>query len=100
MSNVYRARPGVLLQTLVRDFSSCFDLVPSNSGLHVSVVAHTAASRQIDASVRQAAEAGVRVQSLSQFAVDRESPAGFALGYGAVATADVAKGLRRLREFF
>jgi GntR family transcriptional regulator / MocR family aminotransferase len=97
---VYRARHELLTTILSRDFAGQLDLVPSAAGLHVAAVAHSASADQIASVVHRASEAGVEVQELSRFGVHAPAQPGLLLGYGAIPTARVAEGLRRLRNCF
>ena len=69
-------------------------------GLHVTATARTASDEEVDAVVRRASTAGVEVQSLSMYRVEEPARPGLVLGYGAVPTARIEGGLRRLRGCF
>jgi GntR family transcriptional regulator/MocR family aminotransferase len=97
---VYRARHRMIADTLARDFDDHLELVPSTAGLHVAAIARTASADQISVVLRRASDAGVAVQELSRFGVDSPGPPGLLLGYGAIATARIEDGLRRLRSCF
>ncbi|SRR5437667_5989539 len=69
---------------------------------HGAASAPRAASlgRAATAVARRASDVGVQVQELSHFAVEGARRAGLLLGYGAIATAHIPEGLRRLRSCF
>jgi GntR family transcriptional regulator/MocR family aminotransferase len=97
---VYRTRHRISADILSRDFSDDFEVVPSIAGLHIAAVARTASADQVATIVRRASDAGVVVQELSRFGVDSPGPPGLLLGYGAIPTAHIEEGLRRLRACF
>jgi GntR family transcriptional regulator / MocR family aminotransferase len=95
---VYRERREMIAHVLARDCANDLEPIPSSTGLHLTVLARTATVAGMDAVARRALAAGVAVQTLSFCAVRPEtSRAGFALGYGAIATKDINAGLRLLR---
>jgi GntR family transcriptional regulator/MocR family aminotransferase len=96
---VYRERRELIARIITRDFADDLDLVPSSTGLHLTVLARTATVETIDAIARRAWEAGVAVQTLEMSAVRPDTRrAGLMLGYGGIATNNIAAGLRRLRR--
>jgi GntR family transcriptional regulator/MocR family aminotransferase len=97
MSNVYRERHALLTKTLEHALANELEIWPSTNGLHVAAVARNLTTKQIDAWAARCASAGVGVQKLSMFRVDRPMVPGFALAYGAIAREDIAEGLRRVR---
>jgi GntR family transcriptional regulator/MocR family aminotransferase len=97
MSRVYGERHHVLTAAIRRNFGDCLDLVPSSTGLHVAAYARPVSVDHIDAIASRAFDLGVAIQS---FRVKGEPQAGFMLGYGAIETAQIAEGLRRLRRCF
>jgi GntR family transcriptional regulator/MocR family aminotransferase len=97
---VYRTRHRIAADALGRDFADDLSVVPSIAGLHIAAVARAASADQIASIVRRAADAGVVVQELSRFGVESPGPPGLLLGYGAIPTADIEAGLRRLRSCF
>jgi GntR family transcriptional regulator/MocR family aminotransferase len=100
MRGVYRVRHELVTRALTREFGDHVEAIPSTAGLHVAAVARTASARDIAAVVRRASSAGVEVQELSRFAVSAQAPAGLVIGYGAIPTARIEEGLRRLRRCF
>jgi GntR family transcriptional regulator/MocR family aminotransferase len=99
MGSVYRVRHEMITATLVRDFAGALDVIPSAAGLHVATTAR-ASAEQVAAIARRAADAGVAVQELSMFTAGAAWRSGLLLGYGAIATAQIEEGLRRLRACF
>ena len=97
---VYRARHQTIANALIRDFADHLVLVPAIAGLHVTATARAASAARIGAVVRRAADSGVAVQDLSRFGVGSPALPGLVLGYGAIATAHIEAGLRRLRACF
>jgi GntR family transcriptional regulator/MocR family aminotransferase len=97
MSAVYRERHALLTSALERDLGADLEIWPSTNGLHVAALARHATIKQVDAWAARCDAAGVGVQKLSMFRVDRPAVPGFALAYGAIASDDIAPGLRRFR---
>jgi GntR family transcriptional regulator/MocR family aminotransferase len=100
MGGVYRARHEVVTNMLTHDFADHLELIPSAAGLHVTGVARTASADEVGAILRRASDAGVELHELSRFAVDAPARPGLVLGYGAISTAHIEEGLRRLRYCF
>jgi GntR family transcriptional regulator/MocR family aminotransferase len=97
---VYATRRDRIIRALERDFREHLEVIPSCAGLHLSAVARQASVRRIQVVVRRASEQGVEVQELAHFAVGAQGQAGIVLGYGAIPTARIDEGLRRLRSSF
>ena len=87
----------MLTAEIKRDFDDDLDLVPSSTGLHVAAYARSASFDDIDAIASRAFDLGVAIRS---FPLEGEPRAGIMLGYGAIETARIAEGLRRLRRCF
>jgi GntR family transcriptional regulator/MocR family aminotransferase len=100
MGGVYRARHEMVTNILTRDLADHLEVIPSAAGLHVTAVARTAPADEIGAIVRRASDAGVELHELTRFAVDAPTRPGIVLGYGAIPTANIEEGLRRLRYCF
>ena len=96
MSRVYGERHHVLTAAIRRNFGDYLDLVPSSTGLHIAAYARRASVDHIDAVASRAFDLGVAIRL---FRVGEE-PQGIMLGYGAIETARIAEGLRRLRRCF
>jgi GntR family transcriptional regulator/MocR family aminotransferase len=100
MGGVYRARHEVVTSILTRDLAEHLELIPSAAGLHLTAVARAASADEVGAILRQASNAGVELHELSRFSVDAPAMPGLVLGYGAISTARIEEGLRRLRDCF
>jgi GntR family transcriptional regulator / MocR family aminotransferase len=100
MGGVYRARHDLLTRVLGQELADHLEVVPSAAGLHVAALARTGSADRISAFTRRASDAGVAVQELSRFAVDAPGRPGLVLGYGAIPTARIEDGIRRLRSCF
>ena len=97
---IYRERHELVCDRVNRDFDDHLALIPSSTGLHVAATARSASVAQIDDVARRALRAGVAIQTLSRFAASERPHAGVVLGYGAIATPDIERGLRILRTCF
>jgi GntR family transcriptional regulator / MocR family aminotransferase len=93
----YGERHEMLTSEIKRNFGDYLDLVPSSTGLHVAAYARRASVDDIDAIASRAFDLGVAIRS---FPLEGEPRAGIMLGYGAIETARIAEGLRRLRRCF
>jgi GntR family transcriptional regulator/MocR family aminotransferase len=100
VSRIYSERHAMLTAEIKRSFGDYLDLVPSSTGLHITACARGAWVDHIDAIVSRAFDLGVAIDTMSRNRVDRKPPAGIVLGYGAIETARIAEGLRRLRRCF
>jgi GntR family transcriptional regulator/MocR family aminotransferase len=100
VGGAYRVRHEMVMNALTHDFADHLEVIQSAAGLHVAAVARRASTDQIGAVVRRASEAGVEVHELSRYAVDGRARPGLVLAYGAIATAHIEEGLRRLRYCF
>jgi GntR family transcriptional regulator / MocR family aminotransferase len=100
MRGVYGARREIIIETVKRQFGDYLEVVPSIAGLHITAVAREISAEEIKVIVEKASEAGVEVQELAPLTVAPSSRAGILLGYGAIPTADIGEGLRRLRSCF
>lgn len=99
-SRLYCERREIICDTVTKQFGDDLELVPGSSGLHVAVLAKKASVEAIASVARHAADLGVAVQQLASFAVETQTRAGFTIGYGRIATARIAEGLRRVRKCF
>ncbi|HEX6104957.1 MAG TPA: PLP-dependent aminotransferase family protein [Gemmatimonadales bacterium] len=100
MGAVYRRRHELVTGILARDFGGRLEVIPSAAGLHVGVIAPGATADRARDLVSRSARLGVAVQELSLFGIAPPARAGLVLGYGAIATGQIAEGLRRLRRCF
>ena len=97
VSRIYGERHEMLTAEIKRNFGDYLDLVPSSTGLHIAAYPRRASIDDIDAIASRAFDLGVAIQS---FPLEGEHQAGIMLGYGAIETARIAEGLRRLRRCF
>lgn len=97
LSRIYSERHQVLTASIKRNFNDYLDLVPSSTGLHITACARGASADHIDAIASRALDLGVAIQS---FPLEGNPQAGIMLGFGAIETARIAEGLRRLRRCF
>jgi GntR family transcriptional regulator/MocR family aminotransferase len=93
----YGERHEMLTSEIKTNFGDYLDLVPSSTGLHVAAYARSASVDDIDAIASRAFDLGVAIRS---FPLEGEPRVGIMLGYGAIETARIAEGLRRLRRCF
>jgi GntR family transcriptional regulator/MocR family aminotransferase len=100
VGRIYSERHAMLTAEIKRNFGDYLDLIPSSTGLHITACARGASVDHIDAIVSRAFDLGVAIDTMSRNRVDRKPPAGLVLGYGAIETARIAEGLRRLRRCF
>jgi GntR family transcriptional regulator / MocR family aminotransferase len=100
VGRVYTERHRLITNILARDFSEHLRIIPSVAGLHVTALALSASVDKLSACVRSAADNGVQIQELSGFSFDAPPRAGLLFGYGAIPTACIQEGLRRLRRCF
>jgi len=100
MRAVYQERHRQIVQTLADRFADHLKPVPSAAGLHVAATAPTTTPEELQAVLGRASTAGVALQPLSMFDAGPPGQPGIVLGYGAIPTADIEEGLRRLRRSF
>ena len=100
MRRVYAERHDRILRTLTRDFARWLVPVPSATGMHLAATLRSRSVRREQELAERAMQAGVGFDRLSVYCTKPPSQAGLVLGYGAIATAKIDEGLRRLRECF
>lgn len=100
MREVYRVRRDMITEIITTHFSEQLEVIPAIAGLHVAALARAASAGEIDAVVQRASEAGVEVHNLSMFTRAPSGRRGIVLGFGAIPTADIKEGLRRLLDCF
>ncbi len=100
MSAIYRKRHQMLADIIARDFGEQLELIPSATGLHLTALAPKLPVERINDVARNAADRGVMVQVLMDFAVNGAPRTGLMLGYGAIPTADIEEGMSLLRTSF
>jgi GntR family transcriptional regulator/MocR family aminotransferase len=97
LSRIYSERHAMMTAEIRSNFGDYLHLIPSSTGLHVGATARTASLADIDAIASRAFDLGVAIQS---FPLEGTPRAGILLGYGAIETAQIPEGLRRLRSCF
>ena len=100
MTGVYRERRALIMETVERDFGEHVELIPSEAGLHVTVLGRGLTVDEMGKIVSRAAERSVAVQHFWPFSLGRIGRTGLMLGYGAIPTARIKEGLRLLRKCF
>ncbi|QSQ22343.1 PLP-dependent aminotransferase family protein [Pyxidicoccus parkwayensis] len=97
MRREYQGRHERILERLERDFGEWLQPLPSVAGLHLSATLRRGGLKLERETLERAKVAGVSLMNLSNYCMSRPAQPGFVLGYGAVATARIDEGLRRLR---
>jgi GntR family transcriptional regulator/MocR family aminotransferase len=94
MTRVYAARRAALLAALQRHSAEQLEPLPSEAGLHITarLLVPVAASVVL----ARAAEAGIKVQTVSEFSIGKASLNGLGFGYGGIADGDVDPGVQLL----
>ncbi len=92
----YAVRRARIVDALQHNFARWLELVPSAAGLHLTARVAPGADVDVDTVVARARAAGVAVHSLSRFCGEHPAQSGLVIGYGAIQTAKIAEGLRRL----
>jgi GntR family transcriptional regulator/MocR family aminotransferase len=98
VSREYQARHARIAEALAGPLGRWLRPVPSAAGLHLAAFA--APGVDVARVVERAAARGIAVRTLSFFGDGPEEPDGLVIGYGAIPTARVDEGLRRLRDCF
>ncbi|HEV8393334.1 MAG TPA: PLP-dependent aminotransferase family protein [Vicinamibacterales bacterium] len=96
-SREYAARRQRIVDILRLDFAEWLQLVPSAAGLHVTARLVPESTIDADAVAARARARGVDVSALSHFSGERRAQPGLVIGYGAIPTARIDEGLKRLR---
>ena len=96
----YAERRQRITTILQRDFARWLRLVPSAAGLHLTAGRAPGASINIDEVVHRAQASGVTVHALSRFCGESPAKSGLVIGYGAIPTAKIEEGMRRLAASF
>lgn len=84
---------------LTTELTEWLDPIVSVTGMHVAAHLRSKSVRH-EREIHARAAAGVTFDTLSKYYAARPAQAGVVLGYGAIATADIDQGLRRLRGAF
>lgn len=94
MRNIYDARRTALLHALARYGSGLFEPIHGLAGLHVA--ARTQRQVAIGALIERAAEAGIALDSLAQYAYGKGIVSGIAFGYGSIREDDIDPAIAKL----
>ncbi|TCR60635.1 PLP-dependent aminotransferase family protein [Bosea sp. BK604] len=97
---VYRSRRRLIEAAIRRDFREHLDVVPSETGLHLTATAKHLSAAELELVAGRARERGVAVHRLVSFAVTEAPRAGLVLGFGAIRTDQIEPGLKILHECF
>jgi GntR family transcriptional regulator/MocR family aminotransferase len=103
VSRQYAERHARITEAIERRFNRWLRVIPSAAGLHLSAEVADGARVDIRDVVRRAAERGIAIGSLSNFYIDAtaaHAKSGLMLGYGAIPTARLDEGLKRLATCF
>jgi GntR family transcriptional regulator / MocR family aminotransferase len=100
MRRVYQERHQLIVGVLADRFTDRVKLIPSSTGLHVTAMVPGVTQAELTAVLERAWAAGVGVMALSRWDAGPPSQPGLVLGYGAIPTARIEEGLRRLRRCF
>lgn len=100
VGRAYAERRALIMKILQRDFADHLTIVPSIAGLHLTTVARSASIETISSVFDRAGERGVQLQRLAKFYFEQPARAGLLFGYGAIPTAKIVEGMRRLRSCF
>jgi len=101
MRRLYEGRHERIRSILQDRFDDVLELVPSTAGLHVAALLRPGAGVTDRELVRSARRRGVELHlPVSALAVTQAPRQGLLVGYGAIATEDVDRALRRLRDCF
>ena len=96
MRRIYAQRHARIVEVLTRDFGATLSPVTAEGGLHLTaVLADASPGADVELGER-ASRQGVAVLPLSYHYVGSTARSGFLLGYGAIDTAHIEEGLRRL----
>lgn len=99
MQAIYRARREALVAAVERHLGARAEVLPSEAGLHMAVRLRASPGPLEDIAARAAA-AGVRVETLARYALDRDGLAldddALLFGYGRIDAARMDDALRRL----
>lgn len=98
MRRIYAERRERILQILARDFAGVLTPLPSYNGLHLTALLDGHEPPADVSIVARARAQSVGVLPLSRYYVATAPRAGLLLGHGAISTARIDEGLRRLRQ--
>jgi GntR family transcriptional regulator/MocR family aminotransferase len=96
MRRVYAERHDLILHTLTTDFSDWLRPISAVTGIHIAATLRRR-SRTFERDLASLAAAnGVAFDRLTGYWAGGRAQPGIVLGYGGIATAQIAEGLRRL----
>jgi GntR family transcriptional regulator/MocR family aminotransferase len=96
----YASRHAQIAEAIEHRFGQWLRLIPAAAGLHLAADAVPGKSVYIRHVVRRAEERGVRVSALSDFCGGTSARSGLVIGYGAIPTARIDEGMKRLAASF
>ena len=99
-SREYAKRHAQIADAMQCEFNAWLRVIPSAAGLHIAAWVAPGASIDLAQVVRRAEAWGVIVRAVSHFSGDSPAQAGIVIGYGAIPTAKVREGIRRLAVSF
>lgn len=97
MRHEYEQRRSRIVAILERTFTRHLEPIPNVAGLHLAAWARDAGPEDVFGWVADAAEHGVAVQTIGEFAETEVRP-GLVLGFGGIPLDRIDEGLRRLRN--
>jgi GntR family transcriptional regulator/MocR family aminotransferase len=97
MRRLYAERRALLLQRLAADFAPWLQAVPGSAGLHLA--ARAVAPLDVEGLITRSRSQGLGLYSIGEYGGAGASP-GLLFGYGAIAQADIARGLDLLRTMW
>jgi GntR family transcriptional regulator/MocR family aminotransferase len=100
MRRIYAERHDMILHTLITDFSDWLRPIPAVTGIHIAATLRRP-SRTYERDVAALAAANdVAFDRLTGYWPSGRAQPGIVLGYGGIATSEIAEGLSRLRRCF
>ena len=100
VGRAYAERRELITKILAREFAAQLTILPSFAGLHLTTFARSASLEDLDGVFERAGAGGVQIQRLAKFYFEQPKRAGLLFGYGAISTAKIGEGLKRLRSCF
>lgn len=96
----YAVRRDIIINTLVRDFSTWLTPLRPAAGLHLAAVSADLDLDTVRVVQKMASAAGVAISCLADYYCDSAGRPGLLFGYGTISTTKLEEGLRRLRRCF
>jgi GntR family transcriptional regulator / MocR family aminotransferase len=100
MRRIYSERHAIISATLQKDFAPWLVTIPAVTGMHLTATLRSRSRKHEREIAARAAARGIAFDLLSTYWTAGRKRPGLVLGYGSIATDDIAEGLRRLRECF